>query len=147
MSLTPRVYRTTVIAEPGDIDALGHVNNVVYLRWVQEVAGAHWFAAAPPEAQQALAWVVTRHEIDYRAPALLGDRITARTWVGAWSGVTSDRHVEFHHAETGRLLAKARTIWCAIDPATGRPKRFDQALVSAFQTESGGDAGTIASES
>lgn len=144
MSPTPRVYRTTLIAEPEDIDALGHVNNVVYLRWVQEVAGAHWFAAAPPEAQRALAWVVTRHEIDYQAPALLGDRITARTWVEGWSGVTSDRHVEFRNAETGQLLAKARTIWCAIDPATGRPKRFNQALVSAFQTESGEDAGPIA---
>ncbi|MEK6598438.1 MAG: thioesterase family protein, partial [Gemmatimonadota bacterium] len=87
------------------------------------------------------------HEIDYQAPALLGDRITVRTWVEAWSGVTSDRHVEFHNAETGQLLAQARTVWCAIDPATGRPKRFHQALVSAFQAESGGDAGTIASES
>ena len=68
-------HEITVEVAPEDIDELGHVNNIVYLRWIQDVATAHWRAAAPPDAVDAIAWVVRRHEIDYRHPALPGDRI------------------------------------------------------------------------
>ena len=53
----------TVVA--GDIDDLGHVNNVVYLRWMQQAASAHWEAAADPVLRSSVHWVVIRHEIDF----------------------------------------------------------------------------------
>lgn len=138
MTAVPAVFEMTFTVQPDDIDALGHVNNVVYLRWVQEVAAAHWFAAAPAPARDALAWVVTRHEIDYRHPAVEGDPVVARTWVADWSGVTSDRRVELRHGTSDRVLAQARTVWCAVDRTTGRPRRFDPDLARAFQTEGPG---------
>ena len=80
MSFAP--FEMTVSALPDDIDEQNHVNNTVYLRWVQEVATAHWRAIASGEVQENIGWVVLRHEIDYKTPAGLGDKITLRTWVG-----------------------------------------------------------------
>lgn len=79
---------------PADIDMMGHVNNVVYVRWVQDAATAHWEAAATPEQQEAVAWVVVRHEIDYKSSARLGDEIIARTWVGAARRNLFERYTE-----------------------------------------------------
>lgn len=114
-------YELRLTAGPGDIDQLGHVNNVVYLKWVQEAAVAHWTAAAPAAAQDQLFWVVTRHEIDYKWPAQRGDDLVARTWVGAARDRAFDRHTEIVRATDHRVLARARTVWCPIDVRTGRP--------------------------
>lgn len=108
---------------PADIDELGHVNNVVYLRWAQDIAIAHWRAAAAPEHQEAIAWVALRHEIDYKHPALPGDTIIASTWVGTADAVRFERFVEILRASDRRLLAQARTLWCPISRATGRITR------------------------
>ena len=67
----PDRHEIRIEVKESDIDMMGHVNNVVFLRWVQEAATAHWFAAASPADQEALLWVVLRHEIDYKHPALL----------------------------------------------------------------------------
>lgn len=104
-----------------DIDALGHVNNVAYLRWVQDAAVAHWRHAALPQDQEALLWVVVRHEIDYKRPAFLHEALIARTWVGAATRRAFDRHTQIVRASDGRILAQARTIWCPIDRKTGKP--------------------------
>jgi len=120
--------------QPDDIDQLNHVNNVVYLKWVQDVAIAHWTAAAPPEAQAALFWVVVRHEIDYRRPALLGDGIIARTWVGATEGRHFERLTELLRAADRTLLARARTLWCPMDMGTGRPTKVSDEVRAAFST-------------
>ena len=108
----------TIAVEPADIDGLGHVNNVVYLRWVQDLAVAHWQAVASHENQEKLLWIVVRHEIDYKRAARLGDTILARTWVGAASRIKFERHTELRRASDGCLLAKARTVWCPIDAVT-----------------------------
>jgi acyl-CoA thioester hydrolase len=114
-------FELPLAVEPADIDVQGHVNNVVYLRWVQEVAAAHWYALAPRTEQEKLLWIVLRHEIDYRQPARLGDGIVARTWVGAASRVRFERHTEILRATDRAVLARALTIWCPINAATGRP--------------------------
>jgi acyl-CoA thioester hydrolase len=88
---------------------------------VQDAAVAHWRHAALPEDQEELLWVVTRHEIDYKRPALLGDQIIARTWVGAAGRRAFDRHTQILRASDQKLLAQARTVWCPIDRRTGRP--------------------------
>ena len=117
----PERYELSFPVAPADIDELGHVNNTVYVRWVQDAAIAHWRASAPTEAQATLVWVVARHEIDYKHPALLSDDILARTWVGPASRLAFERNTELFRAKDQRLLAKARTIWVPLDPATGRP--------------------------
>lgn len=116
------VYELELLAEDGDIDVLGHVNNVVYVRWVQEAAIAHWTSATTEAQRSALAWVVARHEIDYRRSAVAGDRIVARTWVGVATRNSFERHTALVRRDGGELLARARTVWVPIDPATGRIK-------------------------
>ena len=114
-------FEVMMPVERADIDQLGHVNNVTYVRWVQDAAVAHWRAVAPADDQAKVMWIVLRHEIDYRQPALLGDTILARTWVGTASRLKFERLTELLRAADRMLLAKARTLWCPIDVRTGRP--------------------------
>src|SRR5881396_1648844 len=113
-------FEMTVSVLPGDIDEQNHVNNTVYLRWVQEVATAHWRANASPEAQKIIRWVVLRHEIDYKAPAAAGDQIVLRTWVGKATRLTFERFTEIRRNNDGQLLSNARTLWCPINAQTNR---------------------------
>lgn len=125
-------FELLIPVAPSDIDQLGHVNNVSYLRWVQEAAVAHWKAVAPAEAQRQLLWVVLRHEIDYRQPAFLEDEIVARTWVGAASRLRFERLTELLRARDRLLLASARTIWCPIDVVTKRPTGVSAEVRACF---------------
>lgn len=129
----PRFERPLAIT-PADIDGLGHVNNVVYLRWAQEIATAHWEAAAAPAQQEALAWVALRHEIDYKHPALPGDAVLASTWVGSADAVRFERFVEILRAPDRRLLAAVRTLWCPINRRSGKVTRVDDAVRRVFST-------------
>jgi acyl-CoA thioester hydrolase len=119
---------------PGDIDEQNHVNNTVYLRWVQDVATAHWRAIASPETQEIIDWVVLRHEIEYKAPATLGDEIMLRTWVGKATRLTFERFTEIRRKRDGRLLSKARTLWCPINAQTSRPIRVSAEVRAQFST-------------
>jgi acyl-CoA thioester hydrolase len=131
-------FELAIPVQPQDIDELGHVNNVVYLRWVQDVAVAHWRSAATPAQQAEVVWVVVRHEIDYKHPARRDDGIVARTWVGTANRHTFERHTEILRATDRRLLARARTLWCPIDPVSGRPKRVSDGVRARFSTPAGG---------
>jgi acyl-CoA thioester hydrolase len=124
----------TVPVLPGDIDEQNHVNNTVYLRWVQDVATAHWHAFASSEAQQAVGWVVLRHEIDYKTPACLGDDILLRTWVGQATRLTFERFTEIRRKIDNELLSQARTLWCPINAETGRPVRVSAEVRDQFST-------------
>ena len=119
---------------PVDIDEQNHVNNTVYLRWIQEVATAHWRAVASPEAQENIGWVVLRHEIDYKSPATLGDEVVLRTWVGKATRLTFERFTEIRRNRDGRLLSQARTLWCPIDAQTSRPVRVSAEVRARFST-------------
>lgn len=132
MSSSPFEMLVPVIA--ADIDEQNHVNNTVYLRWVQDVATAHWRAIASPEAQAAIGWIVLRHEIDYKAPAMLGDEIVLRTWVGKASRLTFERFTEIRRQRDRQLLSQARTLWCPINEQTGRPTRVPAEVHTQFST-------------
>ena len=132
MSSAP--FEMTVSVLPDDIDEQDHVNNTVYLRWVQEVATAHWRAVASGEAQENIGWVVLRHEIDYKAPAAFGDQIMLRTWVGKATRLTFERFTEVRRSSDGQLLSKARTLWCPINAHTGRPIRVPAEVRAQFST-------------
>jgi len=131
--LAPVVFALPLKVSEDDIDARGHANNVVYLRWVQEAATAHWQAGATAQQQADYAWVVARHEIDYLAPALAGEELLARTWVGEASGARFERYVEIWRPKDERLLARARSVWVALDGRTGRPRRVDAGLQRRFR--------------
>jgi acyl-CoA thioester hydrolase len=131
MATEAEPFEIAVQIHPGDVDGMGHVNNIVYVRWIQEVAMAHWFAVAPAEAQAAMTWVVLRHEIDYLRAALPGDAVRARTWIGQARAIRYERHTEIVRAD-GTVLARARTLWCPLDIHTGRPCRVPPAVRAAF---------------
>ncbi len=125
-------FEHPVEVSPADFDELGHVNNVVYLRWVQDIAIAHWRAAATPEQQESIAWVALRHEIDYKHPALPGDGILASTWVGSAEAVRFERFVEILRTSDRRVLAQSRTLWCPISRGTGRITRVGEDVRRVF---------------
>ena len=128
------VFELAFTAAPEHIDELGHVNNAVWVQWIQQVAVAHWDAVAPRDHRDAYFWVVVRHEIDYLRAAHAGDRIAARTWVGdAPEGARFDRFVEFT-GEGGRLYVRAKTQWAMIDRKLNRPVRVPADVVAPFLT-------------
>ena len=128
---SPR-YTQTITAGPDDIDELGHVNNAVWVRWIQDVAVAHWHALATPEQHAAYVWVITRHEIDYRGSVLAGETVTAETWVAdAPKGARFDRLMRFTGAD-GRVKVDARTTWALLDRHSGRLLRVPAEVVERF---------------
>jgi len=125
-------FEMRFVARPEDIDVMGHVNNAVWVRWMEEIATAHWEALAPPDAQARYAWVVTRHEIDYRGNVREGDAVLARTRVaGPPRGARFDRLIDFHGAD-GALKVSARTTWAMIDLASRRLMRVPANLAAIF---------------
>ena len=126
------VFEMALTAGPDHIDELGHVNNAVWVQWIQQVAVAHWRAIADAAHEDAYYWVVVRHEIDYLRAAHEADAISARTWVGdAPKGARFDRFVEFTDAD-GRTCVRAKTQWAIIDKASGRPIRVPPEVVAPF---------------
>lgn len=128
--MEPIHYTDSLVVTAHDLDELRHVNNVVYLHWVQQVAERHWRAAAPEDIQMQYIWVVLSHHIQYKKPALQGDVLTLDTHVGEFEGVKSIRHVVISRG--GTLLASARTEWCMLDAATMRPKRITEEVSRHF---------------
>lgn len=125
-------FTLQLTARPEHIDELGHVNNAVWVQWIQAVATAHWYEVASPAYVDAFIWVVIRHEIDYLRPALVGDVVTGRTWVDdAPRGARFDRFMEFT-GEDGKIRIKARTTWAMLDKASGRPQRITTQIVAPF---------------
>ena len=125
-------FRREITAGPEDIDELGHVNNAVWVRWIEDVAVAHWRAVARPEHVDAHIWVIVRHEIDYLRALTLGRTVTATTWVGdAPQGAKFDRLMEFAGPD-GKVHVRARTTWAILDRATGRPLRVPADVVAPF---------------
>lgn len=124
--------------EAADIDVHDHVNNIVYLRWVQDAAVAHWMAVVDENFDQNLIWVVARHEIDYKRPLVRGDDVVIHTWVEPHSAATSVRYCEIQKQPEGELVAKARTIWCLYNTTTGRPQRIPAAVERYFTDETPG---------
>ena len=127
--MTP--FTATITAQPADIDELGHVNNSVWVRWIQDMATAHWQAAALPEHIAAYVWVVVRHEIDYRGNLGVGESVDGRTWIEEPPrGAKFDRHVAF--VKDGRTLVAAKTTWAIVDRGTGRALRIPKEVSAPF---------------
>jgi acyl-CoA thioester hydrolase len=134
LNLAELVFSKIFTASPSDIDELGHVNNAVWVRWIQDMATAHWQAVADPAHIAAYIWVVTRHEIDYRGNVGPGDSVTARTWIESEpKGAQFDRRVDFVN-DSGKVIVRANTSWAMIDRTTGRLVRVRPEIAAPFLT-------------
>jgi acyl-CoA thioester hydrolase len=126
-----REYSQTFTARAADIDELGHVNNAVWVRWVQDLATAHWAVAASAEQAAAYVWVVVRHEVDYMGNLAEGESVNARTWVASEAvGAKFDRFAEF--SKNGRVIVRARTTWAILSRESLRPLRVPKEVVARF---------------
>lgn len=120
------------IARSEEIDVQGHVNNAVYLTWMQEIATAHWRAVVSPELAARFTWVVLRHEIDYRGELLEGDRVDVRTWLGRASGPRFERYTDIRKEGGARPSAEALSTWCLIDIDRRKPARVGGEIFEPF---------------
>ena len=125
-------FTRSFTAEARHIDEMGHVNNAVWVQWIQDMATAHWDAAARPEDREQYVWLVVRHEIDYRGNIDLGQSVEGTTWIeGGARGAKSLRRVDFRDA-AGRVIVSAATTWAMLDRTSGRPARVRPEVVAPF---------------
>src|SRR3954464_3107719 len=121
------MFRHPIGILPADIDHMGHVNNSVYLRWVQEAVVAYWEKVAPAEAVARHLWVALKHEITYRRPAFLEDGRVGGVVAEHVQGARSFCRAVFLRGE--EVLAEVKSCWCCLDAATRRPVRLARDVV------------------
>lgn len=131
--MTPRYALPITVTEP-DIDELGHVSNLVYLRWVLDVAMAHSTSLGWDHARYRAhggVFVVRRHELDYLGQVTLGQALVAETWVDEWRAASCIRKTEI--VRDGTVVARAATTWAFMSFASGRPVRIPDDIVALFK--------------
>lgn len=116
--------------EPGDIDFMGHVNNAVYLKWVQEAVVGHWRKLAPAEAVARHLWIALQHEITYRKPAFLDDDVVAKVVLEKVEGARAFYRTMIQRGE--EVLAEVKSSWCCVDAGTLRPTRIARDIAAHF---------------
>ena len=128
------IYREEIVVPDDVIDGNGHVNNVAYVQWMQDVAVRHFAAVGGVEAMHAVGgtWVARSHRIEYLRPAFAGERIEVRTWVADCRRVRSLRRYEFLRPTNGAVLARGETDWVFVDVGSGRPCAIPATIRRAF---------------
>jgi acyl-CoA thioester hydrolase len=115
---------------PDDIDHMGHVNNSVYLKWVQDAVVRFWESVAPAEAVAQHLWVALQHQITYRRPAFLDDLVVADVVAEKAAGARAMFTTVIKRGED--VLAEVQSTWCCLDAATRRPARLARDIVRLF---------------
>lgn len=137
------MFTHTFEVSGSSIDGYGHVSNIEYLRWMQDVATAHTASEGwtlDRYRQSRAIWVVRRHSIDYLMPAYAGDRLDLHTWIEWVRDCQSVRRYLLTREGEARALARAETLWVCVDPESGRPKRVPEDFIQAFELVVGGEA-------
>lgn len=124
------MFRYSIGIAPDDIDHMGHVNNSVYLRWVQDAVVDYWEKIAPAEAVAAHLWVALKHEITYLKPTFLDDLVVADVIADQMQGVRAYFSTVIKRGE--EVVAEVKSVWCCLDSATKRPARLAKEVVSRF---------------
>jgi acyl-CoA thioester hydrolase len=130
-----KFYIHPVKVQTSDIDELKHVNNEVYLRWLIEAATAHSSSlglSLSKYLELGQAFVVRRHELDYRLPAYLGDKIHVKTWTEKFEGSRGLRHYEIIRERDSRVILAGLTVWVFIDMKTGRPTAIPKEILNLY---------------
>lgn len=125
-----RIYEYPISVAADDIDFMGHVNNAVYLKWVQAAVIDYWQRVAPPEAVAQHLWVALKHEITYRRPAFLDDGIIAEVIAESAQGARTFFSTLFKRGE--EVVAEVKSSWCCLDAATLRPARLAKDVLARF---------------
>lgn len=134
MPLSP-VFTKSILIPESSIDGNGHVNNVAYVQWMQDIAVEHYSSIGGIEAQgNESTWVVREHKVEYFLPAFRGEEIEIRTWVENVRRVRSLRKYEFIRKSDGKLLVKGETDWVFVDVKTGSPKAVPDEVTGVFTT-------------
>jgi len=122
------IYEFEIEVTATDVDRNGHVNNVVYIQWMQEAAVAHARESGCTKASEAAGatWVVRTHQIEYLSPLFAGDKVTVLTWPANFQRVRSVRKYKFVRARDGAVIARAETDWVFINAKTGRPQSIPE---------------------
>jgi len=127
-----RLTKRTVL--DAEIDELGHVNNAIYVQWIQEAATEHWHSAASEEMQSAFIWFCSRHEIDYKQQLYAGNNVEIRTWLGVFKGARFDRHVDIRLAGSTMTAVYAVTTWVLISKDSHAPVRIKPEILTVFSS-------------
>ncbi|MEO5788788.1 thioesterase family protein [Gelidibacter sp.] len=125
-------FEIQIIVAQEDLDNLNHVNNVRYVQWVQDVAEQHWHAKATEQILSEYFWVLLKHHIEYKNPAVLGDVITLKTYIKESGGATCVRMVDIYNKNTNKLLASSETTWCLLSQKNMRPARITEEIKTLF---------------
>lgn len=127
-----KTFEQTLVVTPEHLDELQHVNNVQYLQWVQDIAGAHWQSLIAGKEETFGLWVVRSHHIEYKRQVKLGDRLRMVTHVEVTEGFQSERHVRFFLGDTSTLVVQCRTQWCYLDAQSHRLLRIPPEIHALF---------------
>ena len=125
-------FETHLIVAQEDLDNLNHVNNVRYVQWVQDVAEEHWHAKATEKILSDYFWILLKHTIEYKNPAVLGDVLKLKTYITSSSGATCVRMVEIYNKNTDKLLVSSETTWCLVSQKNMRPSRITEEIRTLF---------------
>lgn len=131
-----KIYHYRFTVPPTANDENGHVNNVAYVQWMQDIATMHSDAQGATRAfyqRLGSSWVVRSHQVEYLRPAFAGDEIEVLTWVCNLKRTRSLRRYRFLHAVDQTLLARAETDWVYVNAENGRPRSVDQEVIAAFE--------------
>jgi len=141
-------YRDEFTVPQDVIDGNGHVNNVAYVQWMQDVAIRHFNASGCADAMRASGgiWVARSHHIEYLRPVFAGDRIRATTWIARFGRVRSLRQYEFVRLSDGVLVARGETDWVLVDGDTGRPRSIPDEVKAAFSSDAQQEPADIAGD-
>lgn len=126
-------FSTTIIVQPEHLDNVNHVNNVIYVQWMQDIASMHWEVIATEKYKQEILWMIKRHEIDYYNQAFIGDELLMETWTGESTNVTWKRHYEITRKSDNKKIISAASVWITLDRKTQRPRKIEQELVKMFE--------------
>ena len=123
-------FRHPIDIDSADIDHMGHVNNAVYLKWVQEAVIDYWRSVAPPSAVAAHLWVALKHEITYLRPTFLQDNVVAEVIAEKVEGARAFFRTIVRRGD--EVLSETSSIWCCLDAATRRPARLARDVIGRF---------------
>ena len=131
----PDAFTYDLDVDPSAIDANGHVNNVEFVRWMQDAATRHADATGCTAATVAAGatWVARSHQVEYLRPAFAGDRVRVQTWVADYRRAFSTRRYRFTRAADGTLLSQGETNWVFVDAQTGRPRSIPDGIKAMFE--------------
>ena len=132
MELKNSHFSTTIKVQPEHLDNINHVNNVIYVQWMQDIASMHWEAFASEKLKEEILWMIKRHEIDYYNQAFLNDELLMTTWTGEFTNVTWKRHYEITRPADNKKIITAASVWITLDRKTQRPRRIDDELINMF---------------